>query len=151
MSAHRCLAAGNIISGVLLPPSAMVSGVFPAPVRVAGPLRMIHPGVRLRRPTERLIALPQKTRAVFLVAAGFLCAYGIVSLRDAGRSPEEGGGLPGAFSRIPLAQGCLPGVAGASSLRFGAIRKYESCPGRHLFRNRRSKDPGTKGSRNGCR
>ncbi len=123
MIGHRCLAVGNVVAGLLMLPSAMVFGVFLAPILVAGPLWIIYLGFRLWRPTERVIVLLKKTHAISLVAAGILCAYGIFALRAAERSAAEGGGLLGAFGLIPLAQGCILGLIGGASLWFAAGRK----------------------------
>jgi hypothetical protein len=118
MIAPRFLAFLHVAVGLLLLPSSMVFGVFLAPLLVAGPLWIVYLGFRLWRPTERTIVLLRRTHAFSLVAAGFLFAHGILALRAAERSAAEGGGLLGAFGLIPLIQGILLGVTGATSLWF---------------------------------
>ena len=125
MIAARFLSFLHVAVGLVLLPSSILFGVFLAPLLVAGPLWIVYLGFRLMRPTERVIVLLRRTHALSLVAAGSLFAHGILALRAAERSATEGGGLLGAFGLIPLIQGILLGVTGATSLWFA--RRTISC------------------------
>jgi hypothetical protein len=104
-----------VLLGVLLLPFALFLGITPAPVLALGPLWIIVLGVRMWRPSARVVRLARRTAWIGLVIGAGEMAYGIFALRAAARSAARGGGLLGAVGLLPLGFGlAIACVAGLS-------------------------------------
>jgi hypothetical protein len=115
-----------VLLGVLLVPFALFLGMTPAPVLLLGPLWIIVLGVRLWRPTARVITHARRGAWIGLVLGVAEMAYGVSALRAAARSAARGGGLLGGIGLLPLGFGLAIVCAAGLSLLLTRCQRSRS-------------------------